>query len=637
MKILIRTRWLRCLLEKAERLLNLLLYFSFVVESLPSAKLQEYRPYLVGATIVNGDGSILLEWLEFHRNLGFDQFLLYDMNKTDETRKMLDTYIEERFVEIFDAPELLPIDCSRNNIDQLTCLVNCAEHALSLLRGRGIRWFVIFEPAQFIWPNVFVYGLPQPSVSAILRKFAQSRYDLVNIIGSIFGTKPRTRQKSPDEARFNYFNFPLYTDKYEHRSTHVPNMTLGALQYAMITIGDPLQMSCSSRNDRMVCAPTTTSNKTINLKTIEPLAIGDIRVSHFLAKSLIDRDNRRRHSQISELLQKFSGSKGSSGEMYSFFDAVYDEDMSSLQPALKTSLTVRLSGQIPSRPFSFTEEYDPWLFNKRGQPFGMDHPERIPDICVVFMSCFRLDYLRRAVTAFINYVRTYEPWLTYNLVIVENGSGFEAVKIIERELPIDTLVLNAVNLGIGAALNSAFFGVCRSPYILSLEDDWEARSPWKSEVPALSMAMSVLQHDNKVLEVWLRDAKIDMKCNRTEWLKAPTVPRHKGQNVTAIPVQPLYRRQQAGETWGAYTNGASLKHSGRLMAVGRFVGVNGEEKFAARVKSAGFSSALLCTNEPYQCSPNFVPTESLFQHIGKKTSDGHTIFYKNIRYGSANW
>jgi hypothetical protein len=577
----------------------------------------QHRPYLAGAAIIRNDGAYLAEWLEFHRNIGFEYFLLYDHNSTDNTRSALTSFVAEKFVQVFNANSMFPNECPVGNNRQETCHTSCIQHAIEILRTVA-RWLAVFDVSEFFFPD-YVHGLPQHSVSAILRKLEQ--HDIVNVIGSVFGTKSKqVSRKDP-----NSFVYPLVTETYQHRSSHVYNSSWGSIQFAPMAIGNPSRIN-STYNHTFTCLP----NQSCKVMTIAPLGV--LRMAHFQYKDCLPNQMKKHVDNIDTNTLRLSTKNAN--ESNAFFNSVFDEVFNYLTPALRRSLMFRLSGRIPPLPQPFTPEYDPFLYIKK-PVFGVDHPETPADICVVFLSCHRLDVLRRSVTAFINYMVSNEPWLTYSIVILDNGSEGDATAILAREIPFDTLIRNIVNQGIGAAMNSLFFGVCRSPYILSLEEDWEARSPWPKEVPALSMAMAVLEQDSKVLEVWLRDhTKKGDHGNISSWIS--TKPAARTRNA-AVPAQVEYKRQAAGRSYGAYTNGASLKHRERLLSVGRFTGVDGEEKFARKVKTAGFTAALLCTNTSHHCEPDFIPYESLFKHIGRVRSPGHYIFFHNVRYGTANW
>lgn len=49
--------------------------------------------------IMKNEGPYLLEWIEYHRSIGFEKFYLYDNESTDDTSKLLEPYIRADIVE----------------------------------------------------------------------------------------------------------------------------------------------------------------------------------------------------------------------------------------------------------------------------------------------------------------------------------------------------------------------------------------------------------------------------------------------------------------------------------------------------------------------------------------------------------
>ena len=80
--------------------------------------------------------------------------------------------------------------------------------------------------------------------------------------------------------------------------------------------------------------------------------------------------------------------------------------------------------------------------------------------------------------------------------------------------------------------------------------------------------------------------------------------------------------------WGAYTNGATLKHADRLKSVKIEKGYNLEDTNAKKVNAIGFSSAYLCpdmnqnNSKNNRCYDNRHRGDQLFRHLGFKRSPG---------------
>lgn len=295
-----------------------------------------------------------------------------------------------------------------------------------------------------------------------------------------------------------------------------------------------------------------------------------------------------------------------------------------------------LFGTIVSRPY-----FDPSLFHKHS--LVPKNKTIVPEICVAFLSCKRIEYLRRTLKAIIIYFAQVEPTIIYEIAVLDNNSGPEALQEILNEYPIDVVIVRRQNIGIAEGLDVLFQGACRSPFILSLEDDWEARATnWSVAIPVMAMSMHVLMTDPLVLEIWLRDWTNGLPGhrNRTEWLLAPKNP----SLLNGRPV--MYRRlgRTPGSVWGGYTNGASLKHREKLLRVGhmkvheknKIVDFNGEYRYAVRVMNSGYTSAHLCLpmwQAELKC--NLISTKEepfqmlgLFAHLGGDArSPGHADFH----------
>ncbi|KAJ3251635.1 hypothetical protein HK103_002222 [Boothiomyces macroporosus] len=267
--------------------------------------------------------------------------------------------------------------------------------------------------------------------------------------------------------------------------------------------------------------------------------------------------------------------------------------------------------------------------------FARDSP---PDMCVILLSCKRPLLLKRTVSAFVSYMHTNEPNITYEMILWDNGSERDLLRDYIQTLPIDRFIFSRVNVGIAYAFDQLIFQQCRSPYILSLEEDWEV-GPGFDHMPLIQMAMNVIDTDEKVLEVWLRyDSEEYKKINETQWMLTPSM-----ENIQRDidQGQVMYHRQQGDPDntvsgAGSYTNGASLKSRARLEQIGRFQpppsDTNGETWFQMKVNKAGYACAHLCMVQSSdiklrnRCSESErgVDLPPMFVHIGTNgRSPGH--------------
>lgn len=272
---------------------------------------------------------------------------------------------------------------------------------------------------------------------------------------------------------------------------------------------------------------------------------------------------------------------------------------------------------------------DPSLFVKHN--ISALPAEKIPNVCVAVLTCRRMHLLKQTIPAFINYFNRVEPNITYEIVVVDNGSGDDYFAEIQREFPVDKLIKFDKNYGIAQGMNTLFFGACAAPYILSVEDDWGARwEEWDLGLPVMAMSMAIMDKDPDVSEIWLREmGHGGAHSNRTGWQDIPA----KSGVHPAIKYRRQYRYWKDGQPnhWGAYTNGASLKSRVKLEKVGRMKGVNGEADFAWRVGDMGYAAGMLCYKTTADCDDKYnsegYSRVEPFAHLGwHNRSSGHKDF-----------
>lgn len=75
-------------------------YLIFTFLSLVHFSLASYE--VVIATIFNNEARYLKEWIEYHRMIGVDHFWLYNDWSTDNWREVLEPYVAEGLVEVFE-------------------------------------------------------------------------------------------------------------------------------------------------------------------------------------------------------------------------------------------------------------------------------------------------------------------------------------------------------------------------------------------------------------------------------------------------------------------------------------------------------------------------------------------------------
>lgn len=81
---------------------------------------KKYPFYLAMCAIAKNEGRYLQEWIEYHNMLGVEKFYLYDNNSTDNTREVLQPYVDKGLVEYTFFPgQKMQVkayrDCVRNH------------------------------------------------------------------------------------------------------------------------------------------------------------------------------------------------------------------------------------------------------------------------------------------------------------------------------------------------------------------------------------------------------------------------------------------------------------------------------------------------------------------------------------------
>jgi hypothetical protein len=94
---------------------------------------------LAVCAIFKNEATYLQEWLEFHRLVGVEKFILYNNESTDEYQAILGPYIDEGIVTVYDIPA--------HPSQQSTAYNSCLEQ----YRGR-IKWIAFIDLDEFLYP-----------------------------------------------------------------------------------------------------------------------------------------------------------------------------------------------------------------------------------------------------------------------------------------------------------------------------------------------------------------------------------------------------------------------------------------------------------------------------------------------------
>ncbi|MDR1026996.1 MAG: glycosyltransferase family 92 protein [Rickettsiales bacterium] len=132
------------------------------------------RPgYLAICAIAKNEGPYFKEWIDFHRMLGVEKFIIYDNESTDNTREILDPYIKAGVVEYIFYPGM---------VKQLKAYNDC------LKRHRyDFRWIAFIDLDEFLVPA------DGGTITAYLKKM--ERFSSVEINWLCYGSGGQKEKK----------------------------------------------------------------------------------------------------------------------------------------------------------------------------------------------------------------------------------------------------------------------------------------------------------------------------------------------------------------------------------------------------------------------------------------------------------
>lgn len=129
---------------------------------------------LSACAIFQNEAAYLREWIEYHRIVGVEHFFLYNNNSCDDYQSVLNPYVEQGVVELFDWPSPPDIDWTPF---QERAYNDCMQ------RSKGItRWLAVIDLDEFIVP------LKAPTIQALLKEYDTKEIGGLMIFWQTFGT-----------------------------------------------------------------------------------------------------------------------------------------------------------------------------------------------------------------------------------------------------------------------------------------------------------------------------------------------------------------------------------------------------------------------------------------------------------------
>lgn len=145
------------------------------------SQLPSPKHYLAVCAIAKNEGPYFREWIEWHLSQGVEKFYIYDNESTDETRDVLEPYIQSGVVEYTYFPgrkRQLPAydDCfERHRLDARWIAVIDLDEYLVPMKDQSIPQFLRrMEGAAVVEVNWLVYGssgLKQKNDAPIMQRF----------------------------------------------------------------------------------------------------------------------------------------------------------------------------------------------------------------------------------------------------------------------------------------------------------------------------------------------------------------------------------------------------------------------------------------------------------------------------------
>jgi hypothetical protein len=278
---------------------------------------------LAVTTLVLNQGRYLREWIEFHRIMGFQFFLIFDHGSSDNTRQVLQEYIACGIVLLIDAVKSFKV-CgtmtrSARHV-QSPCQNYVFNSALGLFRDK-VAWLGNFDVDEFMWtPRDAVLNL-----TTLLHSYKQ-HYQHVHVVGVVYGTNNLTQPTS----------LPVI-QAFTNRTQIDPGVSDHGPDYARKMLYQPSQTWWVGVHSAVCWLCTALM--------LQPLA-PELRFNHYQWKS--------REEQVQKAVLNGNPVIAYDSRTEAHWNAVKDEDITYVLPALLP----RLQGQVQCLPAQF--KYSHW-------------------------------------------------------------------------------------------------------------------------------------------------------------------------------------------------------------------------------------------------------------------------------------
>ncbi|KAI8926199.1 glycosyltransferase family 92-domain-containing protein [Entophlyctis helioformis] len=506
------------------------------------------------------------EWLEFHLLQGFDKFVIYNHMSTDGLAAVLGPYIRADLVELVDwpldyaklasppfGPRLWTSDERRQAFETVfrdECLHvtdkwhmhgGCQRSAMldGIARYRNrTEWLSIFDVDEFFFVPLkdgqTVKRLGEIRTVRDVLLDASDAYDHIKVPGRIFGTSgymdtpPRPSPSLPsrlvtESYRFRrnhsddrfYERFMLsttYTEKSFAKAALVSGTVIHHFTFDDLPPEQQSQIRTHQRQDALLTMnhyqflshfgqsrkAKTNTNWGIDYWRPQDILfceLPDYSVG-YLVPLVLDNMVRRRRAELArvEMERRAAGTALAAGNS--------DGGRQPLMLRKPMSKPAKTAASVYTKPrrTGFTQ------------------------ICVAFTHLDgEAHHLRRSVYSMLEYFKTVEPDIAFETVLVTphkpapGDAARPEIEYLSDLLPLlDHVQVMPANTPWPLVLDTATSLCSHAPYILYMEDMWEARFPTSLSLAdynrpglanhrLLADAMDLLRHEPRVLEVWVGD------------------------------------------------------------------------------------------------------------------------------------
>lgn len=125
--------------------------FVFFLPVLSFCEENNFKYQLSITSVFENESNYLKEWIEYHRTVGVEHFILYNNNSTDDYLTVLNPYLEEGVVELIEWPSIKKDNDGHNYMFNVQ--INAYTDAINRSRNFS-KWLALIDIDEFIVPVV---------------------------------------------------------------------------------------------------------------------------------------------------------------------------------------------------------------------------------------------------------------------------------------------------------------------------------------------------------------------------------------------------------------------------------------------------------------------------------------------------